>query len=138
MASGTIYSNNKTIRQLGCRSNDNEIERNHRKAIIEVASQHAQSGQIGGHGRRNQQVFKTKTKVMNPSIIEGKSSRNDQKLPIFGSSDSVVNSTTGVISKVNQNSRSKLYHKHHRNVVAHGSVSNSNVAKLKNTAKNIG
>jgi hypothetical protein len=85
MHAGTIQSNVKTIRQMGCRSNDSEMERNHRKAIIEVASHHMQSGHQIGQNRRNQQVFKTKTKVMNPSIIEGKSSRNDQKLPIFGS-----------------------------------------------------
>lgn len=51
---GTIQSNIKTIRQLGCRSNDNEMERNHRKAIIEVANQHIQSTSILGHNRRNQ------------------------------------------------------------------------------------
>jgi len=69
------------------------MERNHRKAIIEVATHHMQTGQPIAHNRRNQQVFKTKTKVLNPSIIEGKSSRNEQKLPMFGSHDSLVNPT---------------------------------------------
>jgi hypothetical protein len=58
-----------------------------------VASHHMQPGHQIGQNRRNQQVFKAKTKVMNPSIIEGKSSRNEQKLPLFGSQDSIVNPT---------------------------------------------
>ena len=63
---GTIQSNIKSIRQLGCRSNDNEKERNHRKAIIEVAAHHLQSSSILGHNRRNQgQGFNTKSKGPN-------------------------------------------------------------------------
>ena len=96
-----------------------------------------QSGHPMAHNRRNQQVFKTKTKVMNPSIIEGKSSRNEQKLPIFGSQDSIVNPTQTGMPKMNQNSRSKLQQKHTRNNNGQNSGTNLNFVKIKNTTKNI-
>lgn len=75
---------------------------------------------------------------MNPSIIDGKSSRNEQKLPIFGSQDSIVNPTQTAVQKMNQNSRSKLHQKHTRNNNGHSSGTNLNFAKIKNCTKNIG
>lgn len=57
---------------------------------------------------------------------------------MFGSSDSIANPTTTGLSKLNQNSRSKLPNKHNRNIAAQNSGATLNFAKVKNSAKLVG
>lgn len=60
---------------------------------------------------------------MHPSIIQGQSSRNDQKVPMFSSNESILKqSGLREANKTNQNSRSKLSQKQKLSGAQSGSI----------------
>lgn len=127
----------KQIRQMGCRSNDNQAERNQRKPFIDVGPHQLQSSQIIGNSRKQLHNHKAKAKVTNPSTMHA--SRNEYKIyndkrPQFTSNESqmrqsAIGGSTKAGSQVN--SKPKICFKSKQGGVAqNGSI-------LKTTKANV-